>query len=460
MLKKGNKIYVAFLAISVPLLLFFLCSRMIFESGVNSKSENYQQTVSLTDYLIKLDNAAYNTDTQELKVTAYIKESNSTNGATYPEIYSIAADYDIETFMTYRTERNKYNEFGMDIIVENVSDEFRYIRIYWQSKAPDTVIPEKYDEFGNLIPSTTEEGEMQYVYMIIDKVDCQIINSEKEESKPPATSVLFDEENIKSEEVDVEDMPKVFTTTSRVTSSLAENTDKDDDKKSTAKSTKKSSKVTTKKQSDVQENEFNNNSEYNNNEQNYSENNNTDNTVIQTDNNENGSDVQEQITSTNTVTENHTTFHTTTTTKKVTKATSNITVKSTTKNTTRPTTKNTTHSTSKVIKKSTAKATTMATTKATSKTVTKPKQSIPLTRLYIKSENSDGIINLGLGEKTKVSAGYEPINSDATFTWSSNRVDRATVDSNGIITGVGAGSAIITCTSSDGLSASIMVTVS
>ena len=434
MLKKGNTTYIAFLVICIPLFIFFLSSKFIFERQKKSLSELYQQTVSLNDYLIKLDNATYNTDTKELKVTAFIKQSTE-NGSTKPEIYSISPNYDLESFLTYRTERNPYNDFGIDIIIENLNDDYRYVRIFFQSKLADRIIPESYDEFGNLIPEGLEKGEMQYCHMIIDRLDCTIINNETPATEPPKTSVLFDEDNIQSESQAAENMPQVITTAPN-----DDATDKDNESKSSDKDVVvddiPDDKTTTKESKTVKITEgtktegggFAPNTSPNDD---YSV-----------------SDYQpSQI-------EKTTTQMTTTS---ITRATERATAR-TTKATTRATT--TTKSTTKSTSKSTTKATTRATTKATTKATTTQGQSIPLTRLYINSDYSGGVIRLNVGESAIVSAGYEPTYSDAVFTWSSNRTDRATVDSNGMITAVGTGSAIITVTSSDGLSASIMVTVS
>ena len=345
--------------------------------------------------------------------------------------------------MTYRTERNKHNEYGIDVIVDNLNEEFKYIRIFWQSKEADTETPETYDEFGNVTPASVVEGEMQYCYVIIDKVDCQIINSSTSETEPPSTSVLFDEENIQNEEQVTPDLPKVVTTNTTTTSmtdaeikTKATSTKKE---KTDNKNSKTSKKTTTSKQETEEIEQGGNDG----NQVVYDGGNNV-------DRSDNEPTVTEEITTTS--------FTTAATTQKIPETTT-TTKHTTTKKATTTTTKKSTTTKQTTTRKNTTKSSTKATTKVTKKT-TKPKQSIPLTRLYIDSPYSGEVINLSLGDSETVYAGYEPINSDATFKWSSNRTDRAIVDNNGKITAVGTGSAIITVTSSDGLSASIMVTVS
>lgn len=71
-------------------------------------------------------------------------------------------------------------------------------------------------------------------------------------------------------------------------------------------------------------------------------------------------------------------------------------------------------------------------------------------------------LTLNVGEYNALACTVSPSNAtNRSLTWTSNRVDVATVNSYGIVQGVGAGNAIITCTANDGsgVSATCSVTV-
>ena len=71
-------------------------------------------------------------------------------------------------------------------------------------------------------------------------------------------------------------------------------------------------------------------------------------------------------------------------------------------------------------------------------------------------------VQLKVGGRTQLRAEIEPDNAiNKNVKWESNRPDIATVDSNGNVTAVSKGKAIITATTEDkGLKASCMITVS
>lgn len=128
---------------------------------------------------------------------------------------------------------------------------------------------------------------------------------------------------------------------------------------------------------------------------------------------------------------------------------------------TNPVTQGTTKGTTKVTQgttQQTTKTTTKATTKATTKETTKATepQKVKANTMGV----DKGVITLNLNDTYKLTATYSPSNAEVSLVWSSNRTDRVTVDGNGNIKAVGAGSAIITVKDSiSGLSGSVMVTV-
>lgn len=68
--------------------------------------------------------------------------------------------------------------------------------------------------------------------------------------------------------------------------------------------------------------------------------------------------------------------------------------------------------------------------------------------------------NLGLGEKRRITADIFPKNADdKTIVWTSENEEIATVDTDGNVTAVNAGTTVITAMSSNGVSASVEITV-
>lgn len=183
MFKGENKKYVIFLCIIIPCFVFFMLSNLLFSSGTTSVSQNYQSTITFSDYYLKIDKAMYNAKTKELTFSCYVKIKYE-NGQTEPEIYSVALDYDIDTFAEFNVSHDTLNEYEYEVVVPNVNEKFKYIQIFYQSKKPDTYIAEKYDEFGNVIPEQTIEGEMVYLQILIDRNDVEFV----ENTKPTTTS--------------------------------------------------------------------------------------------------------------------------------------------------------------------------------------------------------------------------------------------------------------------------------
>ncbi len=66
---------------------------------------------------------------------------------------------------------------------------------------------------------------------------------------------------------------------------------------------------------------------------------------------------------------------------------------------------------------------------------------------------------IGVGETTTLYAEYDPYDAEATLTWSSSNTGVATVDQNGVVTGVSAGTTVITVKTDNGLSATQEITV-
>lgn len=187
-----SKKYIIFVAIVVPILIFFILSRFIFGEEASNRL-NYNVKVTLTDYNIKISYAAYNTDTNSFECTWFMMPKNTaTVSSSQPEIYSIAVDTDLDTFIEYDTA--ELSSTAQQIMAKNVPKSFNYVRIFFMSKNADTVVPDRYDDFGDLIEGYTIDGETEYLEVRIDIKDIQIINNEAALTSTYVTFEQFDEE--------------------------------------------------------------------------------------------------------------------------------------------------------------------------------------------------------------------------------------------------------------------------
>lgn len=85
-----------------------------------------------------------------------------------------------------------------------------------------------------------------------------------------------------------------------------------------------------------------------------------------------------------------------------------------------------------------------------------PKNPVIPTGLTISQKTATGAV----GATRQITATIEPVDADdKTVTWSSSNETVATVDGNGLITFVGEGTATITAKTSNGIEATVAVTV-
>ena len=168
---------------------------------------------------------------------------------------------------------------------------------------------------------------------------------------------------------------------------------------------------------------------------------------------------EEQTTTTTTVSE---TVTTTTTTEPITTTTTTTTAATQPPNTTAKQTV----SSSGAATKATTKATTAApkTTTTTSKTTTTTTTTTTKAagKAIKKLALNVYVVELPVGGTSKATPIYEPTDAAASFVWSSNKPEIATVDQNGNIKAVGTGKAIIKCVDKNNskMTAACMVSVS
>lgn len=395
-----NKIYVIFLAATAIALILILVSSIIFSVTKKGQSVNYNQTLTLTEYYIKVDNASYNTVTSDFCFYWYVKSTRSEPSATAPSIYSVFADYsDSDDFFDYDIDKMPDNDYAYQVTVHNVKPKFSEINIVFTSKTADVQPAPEADEFGNVITYDVIEGENIYIKTVISIKDVQFVKTD-EKIKPPKEDLDVPLETNKPVSSFAITSPSA-TTTTVVTSPSATTTTA-----VTASKTEVPTTVTTTEKTETP-----------------------------------------KITTTSS--------NTASTTKAVTTKKSDI--MSPTKTTAKTTTKAVT--TTKKTTTTTKKVTTAKPVTTTKKTTTLTP--IPLRGLALKTSSADNTVYLKVGETTTITPVFTPEQAtNQKVTWSSNREDRAVVSQSGVVTARSPGAVIIKCVADDGgLSAACMIIV-
>lgn len=222
-----SKKYIIFVAIVVPIIFLFVLSGVFMSKDDKSNTLNYNTSVSLLNYNMKVSYATYNTDTHTFEFTWFVTEKMTSNSSSVPQIYSIASSSDLDKFIEY--ESNTLSDAATRVVAKNVDNDFDYIRVYFSSKAADTVVEDKYDDFGDFVEGYTIEGEESYLEVRIDRSDIQIIDNAY-----AATSTVVTFENIE---------PPNDDTTTTVTDNIITSTSTDIPRETTSSDTTTSAKT-------------------------------------------------------------------------------------------------------------------------------------------------------------------------------------------------------------------------
>lgn len=419
--RKGNAIYLIFLFTVIPIFMMFIIIPVVQASRAdNSLNVDYNKTLELNDYIIKISDAAYLTDKKELDFMLSVKANKQSPTGSYPEITQLTITYNNGDLIEKNSDFSikTLNDISEIISVNGINKDIKSVKIIVESTQPEYYDADTTDEFGDVIKGEKHESETYGQMIVIDGKDIEYISSSEYDPQGKDISENnIDNENI-SENNDNSSVQAYNNLNQPVT--IPKNTKKKDavdyeewlneQNRNKATTTKKSTQVS-KDNSSLSENKSN---------QDYSENspsNNTDN---------NNADYSDNNYYENNNPEDNTSAQTQSTTQ---------TQVAQPPQTTRP-----------VI--------TMSTT-------TQPSV-IYVTGIKLNTGIADNNIRLSSGDTYQISAIISPSNAtNQIVIWSSNRIDIATIDSNGNITAQGSGKAIITATTSDGgLTASCMVTVS
>lgn len=198
--KSSSKIYIIFTVVTVLLAAFFLTSNRWMQSiTYKSKSDNYNQTLTLNCYNIKITDASYHDNICEFVLKCRL--SSSDTRATYPEIKTIRFDDDLTEYKF--TVSEKYDDYSRKVTVKDPPSDFKIMRVVIKTSMPDTKYDDAYDEFGEKIPAHTEKGKTITLRVTIDRKDMQthavkiVPGYSEESSNANTTSGLYNFETSK-----------------------------------------------------------------------------------------------------------------------------------------------------------------------------------------------------------------------------------------------------------------------
>ena len=402
--KKSNIIYIIFLSVVVFITALFFTA-ISLKKEKTDYSVDYNTTISLGDYIAKITNGTYVSDTKELYFYLSTKQNNSSeHSSSEPQLNSLRIAFrdkkgnERKENLTEKNEISKINDMTYKVSMADISDDYLYVYIEMKSVREEYQDEDTIDEFGNTQKGEIHKKEEYIQYVIMDRDDITVISSSDDNEKP-VTSISF--EKPKETENKIETM----------------NMDNSSDAETTRKSTESYSKTET---------------------------------SITENTGENTSSVTQSTTGTNanTTSKNNggggnNRDNSVTTTAKTTMKSSATTTKSST-----------------TTAKTTVKTTTKTTTKAATTTVNKA--TVKIEMISLKTNYPSNNVTLNVGQSAKVEVVISPANAtDKSVVWSSSRTDVAIVDSAGNIKAVGTGKAIIVVKTKNGaMSAACMVTVS
>lgn len=409
--KKSNVIYMLFMVITIPVFLAFIFVPLI-TARQQGYSINYNTTTSVGDYIVKITNAAYITDTEEF-IFIYNHKLAENKSLTKQSLsisylyFQYTADDDYAD-KTKELQDDKLNDITDKITAPEIKDDIKYVTIFTMIDVPAYQDADTVDEFGNPIQGKYHEREYKEVKFRIGKEDIRsMTKSEYEDTLKSIESVNSEAEidTAVTDENGKGSITKSSTTTAqdRVPAPMPTKTKKADSSSEidSSDSSKASSttKRTNEKASDEHraDNNENNGQDYNDNNDYYDNQN----------NNERQPNDYQATEAPQTTTQ-------------------------------------------------------AATQRPVYTTTTTQKSVVYITGIRLDTGFTGNNILLTVGNSHGISAVITPDNADnKKVYWSTNRSDIAVVDGSGTITAVGAGKAIITATTEDGgLTASCMVTVS
>ncbi len=283
--KKSNIIYIIFLSVVVFITALFFTA-ISLKKEKTDYSVDYNTTISLGDYIAKITNGTYVSDTKELYFYLSTKQNNSSeHSSSEPQLNSLRIAFrdkkgnERKENLTEKNEISKINDMTYKVSMADISDDYLYVYIEMKSVREEYQDEDTIDEFGNTQKGEIHKKEEYIQYVIMDRDDITVISSSDDNEKP-VTSISFEkpketENKIETMNMDnssdaetkrksTESYSKTETSITENTSSASQNTtvtnanitsnnnnggggnSRDNSVTTTAKTTVKSSAITTK----------------------------------------------------------------------------------------------------------------------------------------------------------------------------------------------------------------------
>lgn len=404
--KKSGRKYLRFTVISIVLLVFFFTSKLWTNIGYKSASENYDVILKQNDYNIKITDASYHDGICEFTMKCKLMKDSTTQ--SYPAVTKITFDSLTDEYEFVCGEM--IDDYSTPVTVPKPPQEFKVMKIVVSSKLDDVTYDDSYNEFGELVPGYTEEGE---AFETLIKIDISDMAKEKIQASPGHKDDSFTDEFETLTETQAPQTEPVYVQRTEPEQSSATPIAADSTAAQTSISSDKTTKVKTESASDYHDNQDNNVAYPSDDQPVY----------LPNDPSPAPASTQPQPVQTQPPATDAPPAQTTGKPTETTRQT-------TTRTTTTPTT----------------------TTKITV---------VHADTIRIESDFENNNITLNINEKTQLKAVVLPENAvDRSVTWTSNKSEICEVDSTGRVTAKAKGKAIITAKTADGgLSASCMVTV-
>ncbi len=401
--RSSNITYLVFVVVVTVIFTLLMSTRFICKTAKASYSVDYEKVIELGDYYVKISDAMYLTDTNQIAFAFNVKAKFSETESTKPEITSITTNISYKDGKEFFTEKTKAT--AQYIIVSDIEEKFTYVTIYFATETEEKKMPDTVDEFGDVVEGEIIEAEKTEQYVRIDRSDMLQLTSEQKATMVTTKAKITTAKQSGTTSATVNAETQTVTTTVTTT---AETTETTTTAVTVSEETLPSTTVVTAETEVINQNvsenaytaqqySYDENNYYNQTEQIYYE--------------ENEETYYQQPQEAETATSQTETQQ--------------------------------------------AETTTTVATTAVAPSV------VHVNAISLDTGFSDNNVRLTVGGSHQLKAVVQPDNSSyKSVAWSSNRTDIATVDGSGVVTAHSSGKAIITASTADGgLTASCMVSV-
>lgn len=209
--KSSNIIYGIFIVFTMIVIGIILAFKGTKER--ESSSVDYDNSLSVGGYAVKINNCIYFTDTNEIVFTFKYKAMVGSPTNSIPEIYSITYSLkdELNSKLTYKTQDNSDEE--QLVTCTDFDKDLYYIKVNFISKEPDYYDQDTYDDFGDVVKGAFHEGKKYDSYVQIDVQDMLKMTKNEYKTYTTQAPVTATEESSAADKVIDPSRTFVITTT-------------------------------------------------------------------------------------------------------------------------------------------------------------------------------------------------------------------------------------------------------